>query len=67
MISLALRFSLSGTRRARIVAILAVLFGLTGCQEQATLPEEAVTGPSPTFANPVHATVPTINITPAKG
>ncbi len=40
---------------------------LMACAETATLPVEAGTGPTPTLPAPVHSTVPTVNIAPARG
>ena len=58
----------AATVAATLVALVAVaIVGLSGCSEHATLPDEALVGPTPTLAAPNSTIVPTVNIAPAKG
>ena len=45
----------------------ALVAGVTGCGDVATLPVKAGMGPQPTLPPPEHSLVPTVNIAPAKG
>ncbi|HEY8507043.1 MAG TPA: sorbosone dehydrogenase family protein [Steroidobacteraceae bacterium] len=49
------------------VLSLLLAFGLGGCAEQASLPEEAGMGPNPTLPEPKSSLLPTVHIAPAKG
>jgi len=45
----------------------ALVAGVTGCGDVATLPVKAGMGPQPTLPPPKHDLLPTVNIAPAKG
>lgn len=55
--------------RPRLSALLvgAVVLALAACNEMATLPVSAGTGPQPTLPPPQPTLIPTVNIAPAKG
>ena len=52
---------------ARSAVAIALATTLSSCGDQARLPDEGVTGPTPTLVEPVHQVVTTVNIAPAKG
>jgi glucose/arabinose dehydrogenase len=54
------------TATARLMVIsLSIL--LTACGDNAQVPEEATTGPSPTLPEPNPTLIPTVNVAAAKG
>jgi glucose/arabinose dehydrogenase len=53
--------------RFTALLIVASCFGLPACQEQATLPVLAGTGPNPTLPTPHPTLIPTVNIAEAVG
>jgi glucose/arabinose dehydrogenase len=54
-------------RKALTIPVLAMTLGLAACGDEATLPEQAGTGPNPKLPEPRHSWFPTVNIAPAKG
>jgi glucose/arabinose dehydrogenase len=53
--------------RSSSILAAAVLLTLSACGEQAILPPDAGTGPSPTLPQPKKSLIPTVDIAPAKG
>ncbi len=52
---------------ARIAPVIGLVLTLAGCNEMATLPVAAGTGPQPTLPAPRATLIPTVNIAPAIG
>lgn len=55
------------TRSPGIGAAICIACLLSGCGDEATLPEEAGIGPAPTLPPPHRTLIPTVAIAPAKG
>ena len=54
-------------RKICMAAVLAMTLGVAACGDEATLPEQAGTGPNPKLPEPKHSWFPTVNIATAKG
>jgi glucose/arabinose dehydrogenase len=54
-------------RRTVAVAVLAMTLPLAACGDEATLSEQAGSGPNPKLPEPKHSWFPTVHIAPAKG
>ena len=55
-------------RRLTLLVFAGLLaLGLAGCGDQATLPEQAGTGPDPKLPEPRRTLLPTVNIAAAEG
>jgi glucose/arabinose dehydrogenase len=55
------------TRAAFLAGLIIASATLTACGDEARLPEEATTGPSPTLPEPTRNIIPTINVAKAIG